>query len=76
MSSLNRRLCRLETATGRECPECGLSPDEFVGGDYEVLWFDREDDEVESDEFCETCGAQLSFTVGWADLPEVPGGGG
>lgn len=71
---LNRRLCRLETATGRgECPECGLSPGELV--EYQVSWHDTEDAEHIAPEWCETCGEQTVFVVGWADIsPTGPGG--
>lgn len=76
MSGLSRRLCRPEATRGRNaCPECGSCPG--VDEEYEVVWFDHEDDEVEPDEFCETCSSQLTFTVTWHDLePEQPGGGG
>lgn len=43
--------------------------------DYEVTWIDHEDDEVVEPEWCETCGEQVVFVVGWADLElEAEGG--
>lgn len=75
MSGLKRRLCRLEDAAGPdECPGCGFSPGAPV--EHEVTWHDVEDGEPIMPEWCETCGEQLAYVVGWGDLePTGPGGG-
>lgn len=71
--SLGRRLRRLEGRSDRKCPECGLSPD-APAEDYEVLWHDAEGADPTPPEFCETCGRQTVFVVGWADLEQTQPG--
>jgi hypothetical protein len=63
--SLDRRLRCLESVSGA-CPECGHSPG--VVEDYEVIWDDSEEGEEAGPEFCEECGRQTTFVVGWGDL--------
>ncbi len=63
--SLDRRLCRLESVSGG-CSECGYSLG--VPDDYDVIWDDTEDSGEAEVEFCEECGRQTTFVVGWADL--------
>ncbi len=71
--SLGRRLRCLESVSGA-CPECGHSPG--VVEAYEVVWDDTEEGGEGGPEFCEECGRQTTFVVGWDDLePDVPGEG-
>lgn len=74
--SLGRRVRRLEGAHGGDgCPECGLAPGAPVE-DYQVAWDAAEDAAPVAPEWCETCGRQTVFVVGWSDLPEAAAGGG
>ncbi len=66
-SNLRRRLDKLvkEEDAGTPCPECG-----FVDGKTDepvevvVAWRNSEDP-PEPEEFCGTCGTQLSYTIDW-----------
>lgn len=78
-SNLRRRLDKLlkEEDAGTPCPECGYVdgeiPDEaWRDMEIEVVWNDLEDvSEEEPEEFCSTCGVQLSFTILWDDTPQA-----
>jgi hypothetical protein len=63
MTTIERRVARLEATTdGRDrCPGCGWdgNPSKV---EYVVEWQDP-DDPTEPDEFCETCGRQLTCTI-------------
>ena len=69
VTTLQRRVGRLEESAGGECPYCGEG-----GGDdnrpYEVIW----DDEVPEDleENCPECGRELIITVYFEDDPRAP----
>jgi hypothetical protein len=60
---IERRVTRLEATTDRgdRCPECGWDGDPSKV-EYVVEWQDP-DGPTEPDEFCETCGRQLTCTV-------------
>jgi len=61
-TTIERRVVRLEEATdGGRCPECGWDGDPSKV-EYVVEWQDT-DDPTEPDEFCETCGRQLTCTI-------------
>jgi hypothetical protein len=61
--SLKTRLTALEESAGGsgECPECGYDGDPSKV-EYVVEWQDP-DCPTEPDEFCKTCGRQLTCTI-------------
>jgi hypothetical protein len=63
MTTIERRVARLEETTygGDRCPACGWDGDPS-NIEYVVEWQDA-DAPVEPDEFCDTCGRQLSCTI-------------
>ena len=63
MTTIERRVARLEETTygGDRCPECGGDGDPS-NIEYMVEWQDA-DAPAEPDEFCETCGFQLTCTI-------------
>ena len=77
MGSLERRVSRLETASGGgggglpPCDRCGggggYEPFDFQEGDtFEIVF----DDEPEVEEFCEACGRRVNVVVRFEeDLP-------
>jgi hypothetical protein len=62
-TTIERRVTRLEATTvgGGKCPECGWDGDPSKV-EYVVEWQDP-DGPTEPDEFCETCGRQLTCTI-------------
>jgi hypothetical protein len=72
MRTIERRIVRLEEATGGDCPDCGgpsgagpsgAGPDDYSS--YEVVWVDHAEEE-----WCETCGRQTGIVIRWPeDLP-------
>jgi hypothetical protein len=73
-TTLEKRVTRLEETTegGDRCPECGWDGDPKKT-EYAVEW-QKADSPTEPDEFCETCGCQLTYTVDviWDDSPASP----
>ena len=73
-TTIERRVARLEaTDGGGKCPECGWDGDPSKI-EYVVEW-QNADGPTEPDEFCETCGRQLTCTVHatWGDSPGPSG---
>jgi hypothetical protein len=68
-TTIEKRVTRLEATTGGggRCPECGWDGDPSKV-QYVVEWQDP-DGSTEPDEFCETCGRQLTCTIhmDWGD---------
>jgi hypothetical protein len=62
-TTIERRVTRLEATTdgGGKCPQCGWDRDPSKV-EYVVEWQDP-DGPTEPDEFCETCGRQLTCTI-------------
>jgi hypothetical protein len=62
-TTIERRVTRLEATTdgGGRCPECGWDGDASKV-EYVVEWQDP-DVPTEPDEFCETCGRELTCTI-------------
>jgi len=75
-TTIERRVAALEESAGGggACPECGWDGDPSKI-EYVVEW-QNADGPTERDEFCETCGRQLTCTVhlNWGDSPGRPGG--
>ena len=67
VTTIERRVARLEESGGGGCPTCGWGGDPSKV-EYVVEWQDP-DDPTEPDEFCETCGCQLTCTIHmyWGD---------
>ncbi len=63
VTTIERRVAALEATTdgGGECPECGWDCDSSKI-EWVVEWQDP-DEPVEPDEFCKTCGHQLTCTI-------------
>lgn len=69
-TTIQRRVAALEEmAGGGECPECGFRKDE--NPPFEVVFVDGPS---KPEEFCETCGRQLTFavTLNWDVSPRLP----
>jgi hypothetical protein len=71
VTSVQAKVSRLEEATGGTggdaCPRCGGGGDDFDPDDtYEVEWIDPGGPE-DREEFCEACGQQLVYVIGWGD---------
>jgi hypothetical protein len=61
-TTIERRVARLEaTDRGDRCPECSWEGDPLKV-EYVVEWQDP-GGPTEPDEFCETCGRQLTCTI-------------
>jgi hypothetical protein len=71
VSSLTRKVSRLEEATGGsgDCPDCGGPDDPDDHSSYELVWVDPGGPD-DREEWCETCGRQTGFVIRWPeDLP-------
>ena len=66
VTTIQRRVSRLEEAAGGGCPDCGgpsgpsgAGPDDHSS--YEVVWDDH------AEEWCETCGRQTAIVIRWPE---------
>ena len=66
VSSLQAKVSRLEAAAGGggECPRCGWGEEGDVNHTYEVTFVEPGGPE-DREEFCEACGRQLVYVIGW-----------
>jgi hypothetical protein len=68
VTTIQRRVSRLEEAAGGDCPDCGgpsgADPDDHSG--YEIVWVDPGGPD-DREEFCEECGRQLVYVLTWGD---------
>jgi hypothetical protein len=66
MGGLERRIKALFESLAPRCPSCSSDDPAFT--EYEVLWVDPH--EAGEQEFCPSCGEQLSCDVSWDDPEE------